>query len=87
MQSHAPFKELTMTVIKSDASSLNPLGFTRTRKAFGLFNVSLSTGYRLIKTGKFPKPIKLSPGITVNRNSDLIAYSADPVNYKSGEQA
>lgn len=76
-----------MTAIKRDFSSLNPIGFTRTRKAFSLFNVSPATGYRLINSGKFPKPIKLSPGISVNRNSDLIAYSSDPVNYKSGEQS
>ena len=74
-----------MSVPKSNASSLNPLGFTRVKKAFSIFDFSPSTGYRLIKAGKFPKPIKISDGITANRNSDLIEYSADPTNYKTGE--
>jgi predicted DNA-binding transcriptional regulator AlpA len=74
-----------MTDSKSDVSSLNPLGFTRTREAFDIFKVSPSTGYRLIKDGKFPKSFKISPGISVNRNRDLIKYSADPENYRLGE--
>ena len=74
-----------MSVSKHDVSSLNPHGLTRIRKAFGLFDFSPSTGYRLIKAGKFPQPIKISAGISANRNSDLMKFSADPANYKSGE--
>ena len=76
-----------MTDSKSDVSSLNPLGFTRTKKAFRLFDFSPSTGYRQIKAGNFPKPIRISAGISAIRNSDLIKYAADPANYKSEEQA
>ena len=76
-----------MTVSKSEFSDLNPLGFTRTRKAFRLFDYSPSTGYRLIKAGRFPPIIRISAGISASRNSDLIKYAADPANYKSEEQA
>jgi predicted DNA-binding transcriptional regulator AlpA len=76
-----------MTVSKNDLSSLNPLGFTRTKKAFRLFDFSPSTGYRLIKAGRFPPIIRISAGISASRNSDLIKYAADPANYKSEEQA
>jgi predicted DNA-binding transcriptional regulator AlpA len=72
---------------KSEFSDLNPLGFTRTRKAFRLFDYSPSTGYRLIKAGNFPKPIRISAGISAIRNSDLVKCAADPANYKSEEQA
>ena len=76
-----------MTVAQNDLSSLNPLGFTRTKKAFRLFDFSPSTGYRLIKAGRFPPIIRISAGISASRNSDLIKYAADPANYKSEEQA
>ena len=76
-----------MTVTQSYLSSLNPLGFTRTKKAFRLFDFSPSTGYRLIKAGRFPPIIRISAGISASRNSDLIKYAADPANYKSEEQA
>ena len=76
-----------MTVSKSDLYSLNPIGFTRTRKAFVLFDFSPSTGYRQIKAGNFPKPIRISAGISAIRNSDLIKCAEDPANYKSEAQA
>lgn len=63
--------------------SLNPNGFTRIQKAFKLFDISPSTGYRRINEGRFPKPIKISIGISANRNSDLLEFAADPVNYKA----
>ena len=44
-------------------------------------------GYRQIKAENFPKPIRISAGISAIRNSDLIKYAADPANYKSEEQA
>ncbi len=66
-----------------EALSLNPSGFTRTQKAFKLFDISPSTGYRRINEGRFPKPIKISIGISANRNSDLLEFATDPVNYKA----
>jgi predicted DNA-binding transcriptional regulator AlpA len=85
MQPHVPFKESTVKLSNNDFSSLNPHGFTRTSKAFSLFDLSPSTGYRLIKKGKFPKQIKVSEGVSSMRNCDLLKYSADPEKYSAGE--
>ena len=47
---------------------------------------SYATLYRKIKTGDFPKPIKLS-GISLWRLSDVRKWQKDPVGYKTkGEQ-
>jgi predicted DNA-binding transcriptional regulator AlpA len=85
MHPHVPFKESTVKLSNNDFSSLNPHGFTRTSKAFSLFDLSPSTGYRLIKKGKFPKQIKVSEGVSSMRNCDLLKYSADPEKYSAGE--
>jgi predicted DNA-binding transcriptional regulator AlpA len=66
--------------------SLNPYGFTRVKTAFSLFGFSPSTGYRRIKAGTFPKPVKISSGISANRNSELMEFAVDPANYKAGGQ-
>lgn len=47
---------------------------------------SYATLYRKIKTGDFPKPIKLS-GISLWRLRDVRKWQKDPVGYKTkGEQ-
>jgi prophage regulatory protein len=47
---------------------------------------SYATLYRKIKSGDFPKPIKLS-GISLWRLSDVRKWQKDPVGYKTkGEQ-
>jgi len=69
----------------SNVSGLNPAGFTRPKEAFELFGFSPSTGYRLIKKGKFPKQIKVSEGVSIMRNCDLLKYSAEAEKYTAGE--
>ena len=78
-------RSINMNQSNRDLPSFNPHGFTRTKKAFDLFGFSPSTGYRLIKKGKFPKPIKVSEGVSIIRNCELMKYSADSPNYKAGE--
>jgi len=41
----------------------------------GLFPVSRSTWWAWVKSGKAPQPIKLSPGCTVWRESDVRAFA------------
>lgn len=41
--------------------------------------VSPATLWRQIRAGKFPKPLKLSQGVTAWRLADLEAWAADPV--------
>jgi predicted DNA-binding transcriptional regulator AlpA len=43
--------------------------------------VSPSTLWRQIKTEKFPKPLKLSQGVTAWRRSELEAWASDPESY------
>ena len=42
----------------------------------GLIPVSKSTFWAGVKTGKFPKPVKVTPGVTAWRQSDLDAFIA-----------
>jgi predicted DNA-binding transcriptional regulator AlpA len=37
----------------------------------GIIPVSKSTWWAGVKTGRFPKPIKVTPGVTVWRQSDI----------------
>jgi len=41
--------------------------------------VSPATLWRQIQAGKFPKPLKLSPGVTAWRMSDLEVWALDPL--------
>jgi predicted DNA-binding transcriptional regulator AlpA len=43
--------------------------------------VSPATLWRQIQAGNFPKPLKLSQGITAWRRSELEAWASDPVSY------
>lgn len=47
-----------------------------TRKRAGRYPVSPATIWRWTADGKFPKPIKLSPGVTAWDNADLDAFDA-----------
>ena len=44
--------------------------------------VSPSTLWRQIKTEQFPKPLKLSQGVTAWRRSELEAWASYPASYK-----
>jgi len=35
------------------------------------------------KEGTFPKPVKLSAGVTAWRDSDLAEWEKDPLNYRA----
>ncbi|UUZ55061.1 AlpA family phage regulatory protein [Massilia sp. H-1] len=42
----------------------------------GRYPVSRATLWRWVAAGTFPKPVKLSPGVTAWDNDDLDAYDA-----------
>jgi prophage regulatory protein len=44
--------------------------------------VSPATLWRQIQAGKFPKPLKLSQGVTAWRRSELEAWASDPVGFR-----
>ena len=46
-------------------------GFSRQRDILNRFPFSAATLWRMVKRGAFPQPLKLSPGVTAWRNSDI----------------
>ena len=48
-------------------------GFMRLPQVLEVIPVSKSTWWAGIKTGRFPKPYRLSPGITVWRREDVMS--------------
>lgn len=51
-------------------------GFMRLSQVLEVIPVSKSTWWAGVKTGRFPQPYKLDPGITVWRNDDIQAFIA-----------
>ncbi len=47
------------------------------------FGFSPATVWRKAKEGTFPKPLKLSAGVTAWKNSDLLEWEKDPMNFKA----
>ncbi len=54
-------------------NSLPESGYVRLPKVLSIIPVSRSTWYHGIKTGRFPKPIKLGPRIAVWRVKDVLS--------------
>jgi prophage regulatory protein len=48
-----------------------------------IYGMSAATIWRKCKEGTFPKPHKLSRGVTAWKTSDLDEWEADPLNYKA----
>ena len=49
-------------------------GFMRQKQVLVLVPFSKSTLWRRIQEGSFPKPVKLSPRVTVWRTSDILGW-------------
>ncbi len=64
-------------------SQENPEGYTRARAICSKYPISHASLWRKVKAGTFPKPVKLSEGITAWKNSDLLEWESDPLNYKA----
>jgi len=60
-----------------------PEGFTRVEKVAKRYDTSTKSIWRWAKQGTFPKPYKLSAGVTAWANSDLADWEENPMNYKS----
>jgi len=58
-------------------------GFTRVEKVAKRYDTSTKSIWRWTKQGTFPKPYKLSAGVTAWKNSDLADWEKNPMNYKS----
>jgi predicted DNA-binding transcriptional regulator AlpA len=53
--------------------------------SLGLIPFSASTLWRKVKTGEFPKPIRISSHITAWRMGDIRVWAADPSSYRAPE--
>jgi len=72
----------------ANAGSLPETGFLRLRQIIGdlkadppvppLIPVSRSTWWAGVASGRFPQPLKLSPGVTVWRAEDIRALIEQP---------
>lgn len=49
-------------------------GFTRARDLIQYLPFSKATLWSWSKSGRFPKPVKISPTITAWKNSDVLAW-------------
>lgn len=47
---------------------------------------SAATLWRLVKTGRFPRPVKVTPQITAWRSSDVQEWAEDPAQYVANER-
>lgn len=59
-------------------------GYLRAKAVCTKYSMSNASLWRKSKIGSFPKPVKLSAGITAWRIDDLLAWEKDPLNYKAG---
>jgi len=58
-------------------------GYSRIKAVCDKYGLSPATVWRKAnKEGTFPKPIKLSAGVTAWKNSQLDEWERDPLNYK-----
>ena len=53
-------------------------GLLREKQVLKLIPISKSWLWRCVKVGKFPKPVKLGPKITVWRKADIQAILDNP---------
>lgn len=58
-------------------------GYSRLKAITEKYGPSPATIWRKSKNGTFPKPYKLSSGITAWKNSDLNEWEKDPLNYRT----
>jgi predicted DNA-binding transcriptional regulator AlpA len=57
---------------------MHPEGFSRVPDAARFAGVSVATYWRWARSGRAPSVVRLSPGVSAVRNSDLLAWAADP---------
>jgi predicted DNA-binding transcriptional regulator AlpA len=53
---------------------LHPDGYTRQRQLLERIPISPATLWRKVKSGEFPRPVKLSAGCTAWKNSEVLAW-------------
>lgn len=80
---HNRTKNMINTKNKVIQDGHEPSGYKRIKSVIPIYSISAATIWRKVKDGTFPKPVKLSAGITAFRNFDLAEWEKDPLNYKA----
>ena len=57
-------------------------GVTRVDKVAKRYDTTTKSIWRWAKQGTFPKPYKLTAGVTAWKNSELAEWEQDPMNYR-----
>ncbi|XVJ69645.1 MAG: AlpA family phage regulatory protein [Rhizobacter sp.] len=60
--------------VPTESGCLPASGFMRQKQVLVLVPFSKSTLWRRVQEGSFPKPVKLSPRVTVWRTSDIQSW-------------
>jgi prophage regulatory protein len=64
-------------MVQNEPKRLPITGFMRVSQILEFVPVSRSCWWNGVKEGRFPKPIKLSPKVTVWRAADIAALTGD----------
>jgi predicted DNA-binding transcriptional regulator AlpA len=72
----APSATTTVPAALANFSQLPDDGFVREPIVCGLFAVSHATVWRMVQSGRLPKPVKITPKITAWRVGELRATLA-----------
>jgi predicted DNA-binding transcriptional regulator AlpA len=59
-------------------------GYSRVAQVCNRFNISPASVWRKSREGTFPRPYKLSAGRTAWKNSEVLQWEKDPLNYGRG---
>jgi prophage regulatory protein len=71
----------------TQATTPNLTGFIRQKKLLQEYvPFSAATLWRLIKVGRFPRPMKIASHITVWRTSEILVWLQDPESYGINSQ-
>ena len=76
-----PISEIIRT--QKSIAPLSNHGYSIASTVCERYQVSATFPWRKAREGTFPKPHKLSAGITAWRNEDLLEWEQDPLNYKA----
>lgn len=72
-----------MTIKSRNFTSEELHGYKRPKAVCAQYPISPASLWRKVKNGSFPKPVKLSEGITAFKILDLAEWEKDPLNYKA----
>ena len=64
-------RNLARPIISTEFTQLPAVGFVRLRGILSVIPVGRSTWWEGVRTGKFPRPVKLSPRVTAWRVEDI----------------